>query len=165
MRSAERLKSWQKAVFYLLIWLLPTVGLKLLADEVFGSILLHIAFVMIILPALNLAVPFIYTRRYGLKPWLIIYMAAAAAALYFFLGYDELSPNFLLTCLLTGFFGFGIGNIFKDEVSAAVQEDIDAERRKRRLAEEKAYVPIMDSDPKTGKKADPKKNNKNKKHD
>lgn len=164
MRSDEdmKLKSWQRAIIYLIVWLAVIIGLKLLADVVLESILLHIAFVMILLPAANLIIPFLYTRKCGIKPWLIAYMAAAVIILYFFCGFKSMSPNFMINCLLTGFFGFGIGNIFKDEAAVAVQEDIDNEKKKQRLAEEKAYVSLIDSDPKTGKKADIKKQNKKK---
>jgi hypothetical protein len=163
VKSAEKdLKSWQKALLYLAAWLIIVVGFELLADVVLGSLLFHVAYVMLILPAANLAIPFIYTRKYGIKPWLILYMAAAAVILYFGFGYDSLSPNFLLSSLLIGFFGFGIGNILKDEVSAAVQEDIDSERKKKRIAEEKSYVSLLDSDPKTGSKANIRKKRKKK---
>ena len=161
MRSADerKAKSWQRAIVYLVIWLTVVVGLKIIADVLLRSILVHIAFVMILLPAANLTIPFIYTRKCGLKPWLIAYMTAAALILYFVFGFNSLSPDFLISCMLTGFFGFGIGNIFKDESAVAVQEDIDSEKKKKKLAEEKAYVSLIDSDPKTGKKANLRKKN------
>jgi hypothetical protein len=80
-------------------------------------------------------------------------MAATAAVLYFFFGFSSLNPDFLISTLIFAFFGFGIGSVFKNEVSVAVQEDIDSERKKKRLAEEKKYVSVIDSDPKTGRKA------------
>jgi hypothetical protein len=159
VKSAEniRLKSWQRAIIYLAVWLAVVVGFKLLADNVLESLLVHVAYVMLLLPAVNLVIPFIYTRKCGLKPWLIAYMTATAVILYFGFGFSSLSPNFLVSVLLAEFFGFGVGNIFKDEVSVAVQEDIDSERKKKRLKAEKEYVSLIDSDPKSGKKANLRK--------
>jgi hypothetical protein len=158
--AEKKIKSWQSAIIYLVIWLIVTAGLKLIADDLIGSLLIHVMYVMIMLPLADFVIPFIYTRKHGFKPWLAAYMAAAVAVLYFGFGYSELSPDFLATALLCGFFGFGLGNVLKDEAAVAMHEDIDSERKKRRLAAEKRYVSLLDSDPKTGKRANLRKKKK-----
>ncbi len=138
-----RLRSWQKAVILTALWLCAAVGFRLLADNVFNSILLHIAYVMLILPSATFAAAFYFTRICGLKPWLPIFMAVSALILYFFFGYSELSPDFLVTNIICGFFGFGIGNIFKNEAKIAVQENTDNEKKRLKSKAEKEYVPIL----------------------
>lgn len=162
MFSDKRLHSWQWGLIFLAVWLVPTVGLKLLFDDLIGSILLHVAYVMILLPAGTFAAGFIYTRRCGLNIWLILYMILATAVLYLFCGFNALSPNFCIVNLVGGFFGFGIGNIFKDEGLVAAQEDIDNTRKKKKLAEEMKYVSLVDSDPNTGERANLRKRNRKK---
>ncbi len=151
MKLADKitLKSWQKGIVYLIIWLIPSVGLKILADNVTGSLLLHVAYVMILLPASTLIITFIYAKNNGLKPWFIGYLTVAVLIMYLFAGFDTLSPNFLIVCAIFAFFGFGVGNVFKDEGAIAVQEDIDAARKKKRLKQEKGYVPILNDNPKS----------------
>lgn len=144
------LRSWQLGLIYLAAWLVPAAGLRLLIDYAINSMLLHIAYVMLILPAATFAVGFIYTKRCGLKPWLICYMTAATAALYLWCGFDSLSPNFCLVNLIGGFFGFGIGNIFKNEPLVAAQENIDNVRKRRKAADEKNYISLIDADPQSG---------------
>jgi hypothetical protein len=156
------LKSWQKAAIYLIAWLVPVVGLYCLADIVTKSIIFHIMYLMTLLPLATLIVTFMYTRRTGINPWLIIYMAAAIVTMYFGFGFNELNPDFIITNLICGFFGFGVGNIFKDEAAVAVQQDIDSERKKKRAAEERKYVSLIDTNPKTGEKSNIRKKRKRK---
>lgn len=144
--SEITLKSWQRAFVYTAIWLVSAAGFYLLADKVTKSILFHVAYVMLILPIATLAVTFVYTRRCGLKPWLIGYMALCVLVMYFFFGFDELSPNFILTNLICGFFGFGVGNIMKNEPVVTAQEDFDNKKKKLRQAQEKSYVSILNSE-------------------
>lgn len=153
------LKSWQRAMIYTIVWIAVTVGLYIISDIVIQSILLHIAFVMILLPITTLAVTFGYTRRCGLKPWLIAMLAAAAVIMYFFFGFKELSPDFLLTNIICGFFGFGVGNVMKNEALVAAQEDFDNTKKKLEQAKEKAYISLVDADPKTGKRSNLRKKN------
>lgn len=155
--SRMKLKSWTLSLVYFSVWLIVTIGLKVLSDDVLGSILLHVAYLMILLPAATLCITYLYTHRCGIKPWLIAEMTAAALILYFFFGYNELSPDFIVICLICAFFGFGVGNVLKNETAVAVQEDIDSKRKKEKLAEENKYVPLLNADPKTGKAANIRK--------
>lgn len=159
MRAYKPLKSWQRSFIYLAAWLIVVVGLRLLTDDLIGSLILHIAYMMLLLPAATICIAFIYSRRGGLNPWLPCYMAAAVFILYFGFGYDALSPDFLVINLLCGFFGFGIGNIFKDEGAAKAQYETDHERKIKKAAEESRYQTLIDTDPRTGKKANLKKKN------
>lgn len=165
MNSGKRpLHSWQWGLIYLFVWLLPAAGLKFIVDDLLGSVLLHVAYVMIILPAATFAAGFIYTRRCGLRPWLIAYMAAACAVLYLFCGFKTINPNFCIVNVIVGFFGFGMGNIFKDEGRVAAQEDIDNTRRKLKQAEEMKYISLVDVDPSTGERANLRKRNRKNEH-
>ncbi|MCD8095213.1 MAG: hypothetical protein LUE12_03690 [Ruminococcus sp.] len=153
MKSARlSLKSWQKSLVYTLVWLVAVVGIKLLADNVLDSLLLHVAYVMIFAPLSTLLVTFFYTRKNGIKLWLVGYLTVSVLALYFFFGFNELSPNYLVENLICAFFGFGVGNIFKDEAAVTVQEDIDNERKKKAMEKERSYVPILKANPENGKK-------------
>ena len=114
---------------------------------------------MILLPITTLAVTFGYTRRCGLKPWLIAMLASAAFIMYFFFGFKGLSPDFLLTNIICGFFGFGVGNVMKNEALVAAQEDLDNTKKKLEQAKEKAYISLVDADPKTGKRSNLRKKN------
>lgn len=154
------MKSWQRSFIYLAVWLALVVGLRTAADVLLRSLILHITYVMILLPAATLCVSFTYARRGGVNPWLPCYMGAAVLVLYFGFGYRVLSPDFLVTNLLSGFFGFGVGNIFKDEAAAKAQYETDHEKKLKQAAEEKKYTSLIDTDPKTGKKANLRKKNK-----
>lgn len=145
MRSdnGSGLKTWQKALIVGAGWTAVNLLIKLLADTLLNSILLHVAYVMILSPAITLIASFIFTRKCGLKAWLPCVMAVGAAVLYIACGFKTLSPNFLIETAVCGFFGFGTGNIFKDEVSVAVQEDRDSERKKREQEREKRYVSVL----------------------
>lgn len=148
-KKFKPLKSWQLAFIYACVWLISIVGVYLISDIVLGSLLLHIAFVMLIVPIATLSVMLIYTRKCGINPWLSGMLTLIVLILYFAFGFNELKPNFLITSLLTGFFGAGLGNIFKDEASIAVQQDIDSEKKKKTLEAEKNYVPILEDKKKT----------------
>ena len=145
MRSdnGSGLKTWQKALIVGAGWTAVNLLIKLLADTLLNSILLHVAYVMILSPAITLIASFMFTRKCGLKAWLPCVMAVGAAVLYIVCGFKTFSPNFLIETAVCGFFGFGIGNIFKDEVSVAVQEDRDSERKKREQEREKRYVSVL----------------------
>lgn len=145
MRSdnGRGLKTWQKALIVGAGWTAVNLLIKLLADTLLNSILLHVAYVMILSPAITLIASFMFTRKCGLKAWLPCVMAVGAAVLYIACGFKTLSPNFLIETAVCGFFGFGTGNIFKDEVSVAVQEDRDSERKKREQEREKRYVSVL----------------------
>ena len=162
MFSDKRFHSWLWGLIFLAVWAVPAVGLKLLFDDVIGSILLHVFYVMIFLPAWTFAIAFAYTKRCGLNIWLIPYMTAAVVLLYAFGGFRDMSPNFCIVNLVGGFFGFGLGNVFKDEALVAAQQDIDNTRRKKKLAEEKKYISLVDSDPNTGERANLRKRNRKK---
>ena len=153
MFSDKRFHSWLWGLIFLAVWAVPAVGLKLLFDDVIGSILLHVFYVMIFLPAWTFAIAFAYTKRCGLNIWLIAYMTAAVVLLYAFGGFRDMSPNFCIVNLVGGFFGFGLGNVFKDEALVAAQQDI---------AEEKKYISLVDSDPNTGERANLRKRNRKK---
>ncbi len=159
-QEVKPLKSWQRAFVYLAAWLVVSAGLKVLIDSVLESLVLHILFMMIILPAATLALTFIYTRRGGLNPWLPCYLTMTVLIMYFFFGYNELSPNFIIENLICGFFGFGIGNVMKDESLSKAQYETDHEKKLKMMADEKKYQSLIDTDPHTGKKADLRKKNK-----
>lgn len=144
------LRSWQWGLIYLAVWLIPAAGLRFLIDYALDSVLLHIAYIMMILPAVTFAAGFVYTRRCGLKPWLICYMTIAVAVLYIWCGFDSFSPNFCAVNFIGGFFGFGIGNIFKNELLVAAQENVDNTNRRRKSADEKNYISLIDADPQSG---------------
>ena len=155
----KRIHSWLLGLIFLTLWIIPAVGLKFLFDELIGSVLLHVFYVMIFLPAWTFAAAFVYTKRCGLNGWLIAYMAAAVATLYLFCGFRDMSPNFCIVNLIGGFFGFGLGNVFKDEALVAAQQDIDNTRRKKKLEQEKKYISLIDTDPSTGERANLRKRN------
>ena len=152
MRSAKTddkpLKSYQRALVYLAAWLVIVAGAKFLVDTVIGSLILHIAYTMMILPAATLVVSFVYSKRGGLNPWLPCYMAAAVLVLYIVFDYKALSPDFLVTNLVCGFFGFGLGNVFRDEGSYKAQYAVDHAKKLKMLEEERKYQPIVGKDKK-----------------
>ena len=141
--KSKGMKSVVLAAIYCGAWLIPTVGIKLLADEVLNSMILHIAFTMMCVPAFAFAVTFVYARRGGQRLWLALYMLAAAVILYVIFGYNELQPDFIVTNLIPGFFGAGLGGVIRNEPIAARQYEID---NAKKIAEEKAekdYKPIV----------------------
>lgn len=145
MRSdnTKPLRSVLLALIYLAVWL-AFAAVKFIADELTGSLILHVAFTMMIMPAAAFAVPFVYTRRGGQRLWLALYILAAALILYFACGYNELQPNFLAENVIFGFFGFGVGGIFRIEPLTAARQAVD---NAKKLAEEKAekeYTSIID---------------------
>ncbi len=150
MRSADKddkpLKSYQRALVYLAAWLIPVAGLRYLFDVVAGSLILHIAYTMMILPAATLAATFIYSKRGGLNLWLPAYMGAAVLTLYFAFGFKALSPDFIVTNLVCGFFGFGIGNVFRDEGAYKAQYAVDHAKKLAEEERERNYKPIIDRD-------------------
>ena len=141
--KSKGMKSVVLAAIYCGAWLIPTVGIKLLADEVLNSMILHIAFTMMCVPAFAFAVNFVYARRGGQRLWLAFYMLAAAVILYAVFGYNELQPDFIVTNVIPGFFGAGLGGVIRNEPIAARQYEID---NAKKIAEEKAekdYKPIV----------------------
>ncbi|SDA30625.1 hypothetical protein SAMN02910447_03231 [Ruminococcus sp. YE71] len=139
------LKSYQRALIYLAVWLIPVVGLKLLFDNVLGSLILHIAYAMMLLPAVTLTVSFIYSKRGGLNPWLPCYMGAAVLVLYFGFGFRSLSPDFIVTNLVCGFFGFALGNVFRDEGAYKAQYAVDHAKKLAEEERERNYRSIIDN--------------------
>ena len=143
-------KSFILAGLYLAVWLIIAVGVKVLADEVLESVLLHVGFTMVIMPAAAFAIPFIFARRGGQRLWLAFYILAAALILYVAFGYSELQPDFMATNIILGFFGFGTGGIVLKEPFASEQKACDNAKKIAEEEREKAYVPITER----GKKKD-----------
>ena len=99
MRSdnGRGLKTWQKALIVGAGWTAVNLLIKLLADTLLNSILLHVAYIMILSPAITLIVSFMFTRKCGLKAWLPCVMAVGAvvsAGVVVLTGYlmDRLHP-------------------------------------------------------------------------
>ena len=143
--KTAKLRSWQLAFIYTAVWLIISAGVRYIADILLGSLLLHIVYVMMILPSATFAAAFYFTRVCGLKPWLPVYLAVTSLILYILFGFSELNPNFLVTVFISAFFGFGLGNIFKDEAKVAVQENTDNEKKRMREKAEREYTPILNS--------------------
>lgn len=141
--SDKPLKSYQRALIYAAVWLIPVAGLKLLFDTVIGSLILHIAYTMMIVPAVTFAASFIYSKRGGLNVWFPLYMAAEVLVLYFVFDFKALSPDFIVTNAVCGFFGSGLGNIFRNEGAYKAQYAVDHEKKLAEEERERNYKPII----------------------
>lgn len=150
LNKKKGMKSSVLAAVYFLVWLAVILGIKLLADNIAHLQLLHIVYVMMIVPAGAFVTAFIYSRKGGIKLWLLLYMGAAVLIMYAAFGFNELSPDFLVTNVIFIFFGCGLGNVFKDEAAALIQQEIDNEKKAREAERERSYVSILDD--KKGKK-------------
>lgn len=152
-----KIKTPLKCLLYLAVWLLFAVGVKVLADNVLESFILHALYIMMILPIVTIVVTFFYAKYNGVKLWFIGYLLAAVLVLYFGFGYKSISPDFIVVNVISALFGFGFGSIFKDEAKIAAQEEFDSRRRAEKLKEEQNYTKILDEKPKGKRQQDKEK--------
>ncbi|MGN1132951.1 MAG: hypothetical protein ACI4RN_00700 [Oscillospiraceae bacterium] len=143
MKKIKFKTGWTTAIILIAVWTLATGGMFYYATEITTSLLPFILGFLFVYPIGTFAACFWYAYKYAKIFILQIPMFIIVIIEYFFFGFLNVTPNYLIMSFLVIVLGTVIGRSFSKKEYSTIKEKIDARRIEKENAE-KEYKSIID---------------------